>query len=165
MVLSTLQASWAGELPSASSSRLRSTMRKLRLLPFILALSLGSTSCWFRKSTPPRVFVPPPPAARPSVATTQPQLRPPPEIDMPEEATATGGIPAAMPPTEPPPPTPPRRVPSPVRATTPPPAQIPPDVPPAPRLGQIFTAEQLREYNRAVDESLERVRRNLSKVA
>jgi len=140
-------------------------MLKLRLIPFILALSLGSTSCWFRKSTPPKVFVPPPPAARPSVATTQPELPPPPDIDMPEDATVTGGIPATMPPTEPPPRTPPRRIPPPVRATTQPPAQIPPDPPPAPRLGQIFTAEQLREYNRLVDESLDRVRRNLSRVA
>ena len=140
-------------------------MLKLRLLPFILALSLGSTGCLFRKSTPPRVFVPPPPAARPRVATTQPELPPPPDIDMPEDATVTSGIPAAMPPTEPPPPAPPRRAPPPVRANTQPPAAAPPEVQPTPRLGQIFTAEQLRDYNRAVDESLDRVRRVLGGVA
>src|SRR5690242_16473346 len=152
MVLSTLRASWAGEPPSASSSLPRSTMLKLGLIPFILALTLGSTSCWFHKSTPPRVFVPPPPAARPSVATTQPELPPPPDIDIPEDASVTGGIPATMPPTEPPPRTPPRRTPPPVRATTPPPVPtIPPDVPAAPRLTQIFTAEQSREYNRTLE--------------
>jgi hypothetical protein len=42
---------------------------------------------------------------------------------------------------------------------------VPAEVPPAPRLGQIFTAEQLRDYNRAVDESLDRVRRVLGTVA
>jgi light-regulated signal transduction histidine kinase (bacteriophytochrome) len=63
---------------------------------------------------------------------------------MPEDAVTVDGIPAAMPPAEPPPPAPPRRT---------------------PRLGQIFTAEQLREYNRAVDESLDRVRRVLGRVA
>jgi hypothetical protein len=128
-------------------------------------LSFGSTSCWFRQSTPPRVFVAPPPAARPSVATTQPELPPPPEIDLPEDATVTGDIPAAMPPTEPPPPAPPRRPPPQVRVTAQPPAAVPPEVPPTPRLGQIFTAEQLREYNRAMDESLDRVRRVLGRVA
>jgi hypothetical protein len=53
-----------------------------------------------------------------------------------------------------------------VRVNTQPPAVVPPEVQPAaPRLGQIFTAEQLREYNRAVDESLDRVRRVLGSVA
>src|ERR1700729_1518485 len=132
-------------------------MHRSRLLPFILALSFGSTSCWFQKSTPPRVFVPPAPAARPSVATTQPELPTPPDIDMPEDATVTGGIPAAMPPTAPPPPAPPKRPPPAVRVTAQPPAAAPPEAQPTPRLGQIFTAEQLREYNRAVDESLDRV--------
>ena len=70
-----------------------------------------------------------------------------------------------MPPLEPPPPVP-RRVVPPVRATTQPPAVVPPEVPPAtPRLGQIFTADQLREYNRSLDESLDRVRRVLGNVA
>ena len=38
------------------------------------------------------------------------------------------------------------------------------DSPPPPRLGQIFTAEQLREYRRNLDESLERVRKVLVTV-
>ena len=139
-------------------------MLRSRLLPFVLALSFGSTSCWFHKSQPPRVFVPPPPVARPPVATVQPELPTPPEIKAPQDATVTGGIPATMPPTVPPPRPPPRRTPPPVRAAQPA-AAVPPEVPPAPRLGQIFTAEQLREYNRAVDESLDRVRRVLGSVA
>jgi len=32
-------------------------------------------------------------------------------------------------------------------------------------LGQIFTADQLREYNRSLDESLDRVRKVLGNVA
>ncbi len=140
-------------------------MYRSRLVPFILALSFGSTSCWFQKSTPPRVFVPPAPAARPPVATKQPEVPAPPAIDMPEDATVTGSIPATMPPAQPPPPAPPKRTPPPVRVNAQPPVAAPPEVQPAPRLGQIFTAEQLRDYNRAVDESLDRVRRVLGSVA
>ncbi len=139
-------------------------MLRSRLLPFIIALSFGSTSCWFHKSPPPRVFVPPRPAARAPVATAQPELPPPPDIRAPQDAAVTGNIPAAMPPTVPPPRPPPRRNPPPARATQPA-ATAPPEVPPTPRLGQIFTAEQLREYNRALDESLDRVRRVLGTVA
>ena len=75
------------------------------------------------------------------------------------------GIRAAMPPAEAPPPPQPRRTPPPVRVNAQPPAVVPPEVQPAPRLGQIFTAEQLRDYNRAVDESLDRVKRVLGSVA
>ena len=72
-------------------------MVNFRLFPLLLVLSLGSTSCWFRK--PPRAFVPPP------------------------------------------------------------------ETPPLPKLGQIFTAVQLREYNQALDQSLERVRKALAIAA
>lgn len=140
-------------------------MVRSRLLPFILALSLGSTSCWFQKSPPPRVFVPPPPVFRPPVAAVQPELPPAPEIEMPQDASIMEGIPAAMPPTEPPPPPPPRRTPPQVRVTAQPPAAVPPEVQPTPRLGQIFTTDQLRDYNRALEESLDRVRRILGTVA
>jgi hypothetical protein len=139
-------------------------MGRSRLLPFILALSFGSTSCWFRKSPPLRVFVAPPRVARPRVIPVQAELPPPPEIDAPQDAAITAGIPGPMPPAEPPPPAP-RRVPPPVRATIQPPAVVPPETQPAPRLGQIFTAGQLREYNRALEESLDRVRRVLGYVA
>lgn len=40
-----------------------------------------------------------------------------------------------------------------------------PAVETAPRLGQIFTPDQLRDYNRTLDESLDRVRRALAVVA
>ena len=34
-----------------------------------------------------------------------------------------------------------------------------------PRLGQIFTAEQVREYNRSLDENLDRVKKALNNLA
>jgi hypothetical protein len=51
-----------------------------------------------------------------------------------------------------------------VRATAPP-VPIPPEPPPAPRLGQIFTADQLRTYNRELDESLDHVKKYLQMIA
>jgi hypothetical protein len=41
----------------------------------------------------------------------------------------------------------------------------PDTTPPPPRLGQIFTPDQQREYNRTLDESLDRVRRALAIVS
>jgi hypothetical protein len=35
---------------------------------------------------------------------------------------------------------------------------------PPPRLGQIFTAKQIREYNRSLDDSLNRVKKTLAVV-
>lgn len=39
-----------------------------------------------------------------------------------------------------------------------------PEAPTPPKLGQIFTAEQIREYNKDLDESLDRVRRALTSL-
>ena len=137
-------------------------MLRSRLLPVILALSLGSGSCWFRKPKTVRVFVPPPAKPRPPIVTEIPELPSPPEVDAKYEAELPADLFASLPVMPPPPaPVPRRPAPAPRVATpTPPPA---PDLPP-PRLGQIFTAEQLREYRRNLDESLERVRRALVTV-
>lgn len=67
-------------------------------------------------------------------------------------------------------PPPPARKPAPRRpvvATAPPkPAAAPqPEASPSPRLGQLFTPDQQREYNRTLDESLERVKRALAVVS
>jgi hypothetical protein len=138
-------------------------MYRLRLLPLILALSLGSSSCWFRKSKPVRVFAPPPVRPRPAIVTQVPEVAAAPAIEAEMEASLPAGWEATMPPDIPPPP-PPRRIAPPPRAAAPPPAPTP-ETPPPPRLGQIFTADQLREYNRSLDESLDRVRRVLANVA
>jgi len=141
-------------------------MSRLRLIPLILALSLGTTSCWFQKKTAARVFVPPPPPARPNVASVVPEIPLAPEIELDSEMPQIQGFPESLPASAGPPPPAPRRTPPPVRATTPPPALIPPEPQPTPpRLAQIFTAEQQREYNRALDESLDRVKRVLGNVA
>jgi hypothetical protein len=140
-------------------------MFRLRLLPLIFALSLGATACRFQKRPAPRVFVPPLRATRPTVAIAQPELPPPPEVDIEVEPPLLN-VPENLPSAVAPPPSPVlRRTPPPVRATAPPAAVIPPEPPPAPRLGQIFTADQLREYNRVLEESLDRVKKVLGAVA
>ena len=140
-------------------------MFRLRLLPLILALSLGATACRIQKRPAARVFVPPVRATGPAVTTAQPELPPPPEVDI-EVEPPLSDVPANLPTAAAPPPSPaPRRTPPPVRATAPPPTPIPAEPPPAPRLGQIFTADQLREYNRALEESLDRVKKVLGTVA
>jgi hypothetical protein len=139
-------------------------MFRLRLFPLILALSLGTTSCRFQKTKSLRVFVPPPPVPRPPLPSMVPEIPPAPDFEAGAELTLPEGVAAVMPPAAPPPPVP-RRAPPPVRANAPPPAVVPPEAQPTPRLGQVFTADQLREYNRALDESLDRVKRVMGTVA
>lgn len=137
--------------------------RPSSILPAILALSMTSSSCLFKKS--PVAFTPPPPSAR-SISAKLPKLSEPPLImgdptaNLPQETISVAELPP--PPAHRPPP---RR---PVVTTAPPkpaaPAQ-PETAPPAPRLGQLFTPDQEREYNRTLDESLERVKRALAVVS
>jgi hypothetical protein len=113
------------------------------------------------------VFTPPPPQARPkppAEATTT--LPAPPKIEGDPSNELPPRISTAMPEVpEPPKPTPPaRRSAPPARAVTAPP-QPPAEQPPTPRLGQIFTANESREYNRELNEKLERVRKNLAILA
>jgi len=155
-----------GSVVAAAGSARAARYARLRLFPLILVLELGTTSCWFEKRTTARVFVPPPPVARPNVASVVPEIPPAPEIELDSEMPQIEGLPESLPPAVGPPPPAPRRTPPPARATVPPPAVIPPEPQPTPpRLGQIFTAEQLREYNRSLDESLDRVKRLLGSVA
>jgi len=66
----------------------------------------------------------------------------------------------------PPKPAPPPRT-RPVVATPPKPvAPTPPDQPdPPPKLTQMYTAEERRDYNKQIDDSLEKVRRDLTVLA
>jgi hypothetical protein len=140
-------------------------MINLRLFAMLLLMSLGTTSCWFRK--PPRAFVPPPARPKPVIAASPPEVPAAPEIEADATATLPPELPSTMP-TAPPPPAPPAPPRRPATAaaprTTPPPAPTP-ETPPLPKLGQIFTAVQLREYNQALDQSLEEVRRVLAVAA
>jgi len=142
-----------------------------RLIALLLALSTGSTSCFFRKPRP-RVFVAPPPAPRPPIPTQVPEVSGPGEVNTIDAAGAAvepprrelGDVNVDFPRLPAPPE--PRRPPvvaTPKPPPPPPPVQEPP--PPQLRLGQVFTAEQVREYNRSLDESLERVRNVLGSLA
>jgi hypothetical protein len=138
-------------------------MINLRLSAILVLLSLGTTSCWFRK--PPRAFIPPPASPKPVIATSPPEVPAAPEIDAEATATLPPDLPSTMPTAPPPPAAPARRAPTAAAPrTTPPPAPTP-ETPPPPKLGQIFTAVQLREYNQALDQSLERVRKALAVAA
>ena len=129
------------------------------ILPGILVLSMASSSCLFKKNAV--TFTPPPARPAPSVSSKPAELAGPPLIEgdpaasFPEASNSIPEIP------EPPPPKPaPRR---PVVATAPPkPATTtaPPETP-GPRIAQLFTPDQQREYNRSLDESLERVKHAL----
>ncbi len=138
-------------------------------IPVLAALSLGSTSCWspFHKTKAARVFVPPPARPRPPLPTKPAELPPAPEIDapsfeIPPDMEVPAGALAKLPPAGDPPVTQPKPQP-PKRAATPEP---PPRLePPPPKLSQIFTADQLRENNRIIDESSETVKRVLARAA
>ena len=132
-------------------------------LLLILALAAG-TSCSSHTAKASRVFVPPPVMPE-SVPSRVPPLPTAPNIDARApaenpEITTGAGLPTIGPP-----PTP-RRT-NPPRASIPsPPAPTPAIVEPAPspRLETILTPDQLRDYNRNMDESLERVKKVLASV-
>ncbi|MEQ1885925.1 MAG: hypothetical protein ABL967_12755 [Bryobacteraceae bacterium] len=139
-----------------------------RLIALVVALSAGSSSCWFKKPRP-RVFSPPPPRPRPPLPTQVQEVTGVPEVVADNAAPEANvlaelGMSAPRFPRLPAPPEPKRPV-----VATPKPAPLPtstPEPPPQqPRIGQIFTAEQIREYNRNLEDSLERVRRALGNLA
>jgi hypothetical protein len=135
-------------------------MRKPRVIFGIFALSLASTSC-LRQKTQARVFTPPPARAKPADPVAPP-LPDPPRVAAAPSAVAPPALPETTPevigapkrvarrPLSPPPPKPP--------------ATVTPESPVTPRLGQLFTAEELREHARTLDETLERVNRALAIV-
>ena len=142
-------------------------MRKTRLIFGVFALSLASTSC-LRQKTQPRAFTPPPARAQPKAPDATPNLPDAPRIaideasiappPLPENPDLTNEIPEA-----------PRRVarrPAPVVPAPKPVPQGPvaPETPVAPKLARMFTAEELRENTRALEESLDRVNRILAIV-
>jgi hypothetical protein len=132
------------------------------LILLIAVWAVFGAACQHRQRA--RLFVPPPaPPPRPFVLPPRPQVPEAPEI----EAKVEVEIPPALTddvPVLPPPPEPPKRpvvVPAP-RPAPPPPA---PEPLPSPRIGQIFTADQLRDYNRTLDESMTRARTVLAVAA
>jgi hypothetical protein len=129
------------------------------LLAFLVLLNLDTTGCLFRSSKPPRLFAPPTPVQKPVALKAPQELQAGPDLDIaavPAPEIFSRPMPALPPPPRPPTP----RNPPPAKAAAPI-QQPPPDIPPPPKITQIFTADQRRELNRAVDESLDRVRKAL----
>jgi hypothetical protein len=94
-----------------------------------------------------------------------PQLPDPLELDATLEAPTPPESDSTFPVLPPPPPAPQRRPPVVATPRPLPPPPEPTEPAPSPRLGQIFTADQSRDYNRALDESLTRVRMVLAAAA
>ncbi len=125
-------------------------------IPAVLASMVLTAGCLFQKPPKPIAYTPPPP---------RPKFQPPPAPILPEgpDLEVAAILPMQLPVYIPAIPEPPRPAkPKPPVATGPKPPLTPPEpAAPAPRLGQIFTAEEIRDYNRDLDESLDRVRKAL----
>lgn len=112
-------------------------------------------------------FNPPPPRPQPKInAAPPPELPAPPQIAADLSVTLPPQIETSIPDlAAPPAPKPPQKKPvtaTPPRPTAPAPTE---QAAPPPRLGQIFTPEQEREYNRNIEESLNKVRRAMAILA
>ncbi len=133
----------------------------------LISLSLFGTGCsLFHKKPQARVFVPPPPPPKTANLKLPPVLDPPDvnvqTVDTSNELAVDGGSGITEFPQPPQPARAPRR-PQPAKPAV---AQQAPSEPPAtPRLAQIFTPEQLREKNKTLDDSLERVQKELEALA
>jgi len=146
-------------------------MKRPLLLLTVSALAGMSSSCLLsKKPRPAQIEMPPPPA--PELPRQQP-VPPPPSLPPQQQTQPATTVQEQQPQQPPPPPEPqPRR---PRRSSTqpatsaapspaPPPEQPPPEsapVPATPRLGQVLTPEQQREYNTAINASAGRARENL----
>jgi hypothetical protein len=134
-------------------------------IALLAAVSALSSSCVFHKT--PVAFTPPPPWPHAPVQQTTPPLPPPPLIAGDPRASMPPDLPASIPelaaPPAPRPPTKKSAPSSPAKPVATPPAEPPPVQPP--KLGQIFTPEEEREYNHTIDDSLDRVRRALAVLA
>src|ERR1700690_32588 len=130
-------------------------MHNPRLFPAVFALAMASSSCFYHKSAT-AVFTPPPARSRPKPQTSAEGSLPPAPPDIQGNPTAAlPETPVTMPQTlEPPRPAPAQRrgpTPAPPKTAGASPAQ-PADQPAPPQLGQIFTPDQAREYNRTLNE-------------
>jgi len=132
------------------------THRKVFTISLVFLLAASGLAC--RKKT----FATPPPAAPAATAAVEPMEQPP-----AQQAAPPAQPPPALPdPAVAPPPAieavqpkkPVRRTPRPVAASAVPPANQPL------RLGEMLTPEQERQYNTAMDQSLQRAQANLAKV-
>jgi len=146
------------------SPRRASGSKSLCSAAFCLVCMLGASGCLFQHKAKPVAYTPPPPRP-PAKPEPRPALPLPPELKenlaiiiLPDSADVFPNLPA--------PPAPPpkaKALPPPVIGPKPP-VNPAPDVP-TPRLGQIFTAEEIRTYTNDLNASLVRVNENLGKLA
>ena len=125
----------------------------------VIVLSALTSSCLFEKKHAV-IFMPPPPRTHPQVSNEVAVLPQPPAIAGDLNALLPPLVADSFPDLAPPAvrPTPHHSAPAPAHSAAPPVEQA---APPPPRLGPLFTPDQRRDYNRALDESLEHVRRAL----
>lgn len=133
----------------------------MRRLSFsaVIVLSAFTSSCWFEKKHVV-VFIPPPLQTHAQIPADVALLPLPPIIAVDLSALVPPDAPDSFPDLAPPaaPRAPHRAAPAPTHPATPPAAE---QTPPPPKLGPLFTPDQRRDYTRALDESLEHVRRAL----
>jgi hypothetical protein len=125
------------------------------LFATLMLFSLIATACMPSVAKPvPRLFSPPPiqpqPVPAPPEIGSGPALQDSEAVPNPEEIVTL-----TMPRFPAPPKPPPARVAA-------PPKPAPPPTPAPPKITQLFSAEQLREYNKAYDDSQDRVRKALA---
>lgn len=156
------QAATEQPVRAETSAGLRAQSHGLRRAAagLVLAGSLATSGCLFGgKPKPPRVFVPPPVAAKVPPEPAPPVLPPAPDLEPPVEAPAsvagTGTLPSPPAPPKPAPPVKPPKAPETTATVTPPP-------PEPPKPAQIFSPEEQRAYSRQFEESMDRVRGNLA---
>ncbi len=146
--------------------RANGTLRRAALITVALAAFLPTSGCIFGTKKQARVFVPPPPKKIDPAALKPPAITAAPDVavgnpDTPTLLASIGieSVEFQPPPPPAPPPRPPRPV-APVKTTPPPAIPVP-----APKIAQIFTPDQLRDYTRMLDESLDRVERSLDTLS
>ncbi len=130
-------------------------IRAICAVLLISVVGVVESSCRKRHVAVPSPPAParlPPQEPAPTVPRTEP-IPPPPDLP-PPEATPNVSLPPSTPPGAPPAARPSRRS---AGRTTPPAAQPAPSAPvtaPVPQLGPVLTADQQREFNLAIDQSL-----------
>lgn len=148
--------------------RTRRVLQRAALITVALAAFLPTSGCLFGPKKQVRVFVPPPPKKIDPAALKPPTITAAPDVAIGNPDTPTLFASITVETIEfqpPPPPEPPHRA---VRPVTAPPKQIPLPatvVVPPPKIAQIFTPDQLRDYTRTLDESLDRVERSLDTLS
>jgi hypothetical protein len=136
-------------------------IRTLGLWVCVLVASLPIAGCFTAqaKRPSPHLFTPPPVQSHVIVPAEPPLLEADESLNLapPENPWDIANLTMPVLPGPPKPSSPPPRAPAPAKATATP-APVPP------KFAQLFTAEQTREYNKAYDESLERVKRALASL-